>query len=96
MQISNILTRNELNQIYPNLQRVTNVDLRNTNYIRVMLGTFNSLISELQRNALQRNAFDNLPILTILYLSNNPIITLDTLLSEQYYDFSKYVKIRKY
>jgi hypothetical protein len=42
-KIQNILTRDKLIQIYPNLLQVTIIDLNNKGYTDIALGTFNNL-----------------------------------------------------
>ena len=83
IQTSNILTRDKLNQIYPNLQ-VSNIYLRNKGYSRIAPGTFsNNLLNlrvlYLNNNRISEllpNTFNNLPALHELYLNNNQINVL--------------------
>ena len=61
-KIPNILTRDKLIQIYPNLLQVTNIEIVNKYYTDIALDTFT------------KGTFDiNLPNLTRLYLKKNQI-----------------------
>jgi Leucine-rich repeat (LRR) protein len=79
-KILNILTRDKLIQIYPNLLQETEIDLRSKGYTDIALGTFNDLpnlrILLLQNNDIKKLLpciFDNLSRLQILSLNNNQI-----------------------
>ena len=80
IQTSNILTRDELNQIYPNLGDLSDIDLTNRGYINFMPDSFNNLVYlrslYLNNNMISEllpNMFNNLPGLFELYLNNNKI-----------------------
>jgi Leucine-rich repeat (LRR) protein len=85
-KIPNILTREKLIQMNPNLQQVTYIDLSNRKYTDIALGTFDNLpnlyfldlgdnqIKKLQSNTFTGGTFgNNLPALEELYLYNNQI-----------------------
>jgi Leucine-rich repeat (LRR) protein len=75
----NILNRDKLIRIYPNLQQVTSIDLSRRGYTDIALGTFSNLpnlrflyLDYNQIKKLQPNIF-NLPNLYELWISNNKI-----------------------
>jgi Leucine-rich repeat (LRR) protein len=79
-KIPNILTRDKLIQIYPNLLQVTRIDLTRKGYTDIALGTFSNLpnlqylyLDNNQIRKLQSNIFNNLPELRLLYLNANKI-----------------------
>ena len=76
----NILTREKLIQLYPNLQQEARLFLSNKGYTDIALGTFNNLpnlqglwLDNNQIRELQPGTFNNLPNLYRLYLQNNQI-----------------------
>ena len=78
--IPNILTRDKLIQIYPNLQQETRINLNRKGYTDIALDTFNNLpnlqflyLDYNKIKKLQPGIFDNLPNLQGLSLINNQI-----------------------
>jgi hypothetical protein len=88
-KILNILTRNKVIKLYPNLHQETGIDLSHKGYTNIALDTFYSLpipnkgimyqylkklyLSNNQINVLQSDTFSNLSNLDHLDLSNNQI-----------------------
>ena len=82
-EVENILTRDKLYQIYPDLRGETVIDLSSSHYTGIAPGTFNGLrnleVLLLQYNKIKElpyGIFYNLPELQIINLTNNPIIRL--------------------
>jgi hypothetical protein len=80
LQTPNILTRDKLIQIYPNLQQEIIINLNSKGYTDIALGTFNNLpnlqylyLDYNKIKKLQLGIFDNLPNLRILSLHDNQI-----------------------
>ena len=83
LEVENILTRDKLYQIYPDLRGETVIDLSSSHYTGIAPGTFNGLrnleVLLLQYNKIKElpyGIFYNLPELQIINLTNNPIIRL--------------------
>ena len=89
LPITNILTRDKLIQIYPNLQQETYINLINNGYTDIALDTFtegtfgnnllnlrNLFLCDNNIRELQSGVFNNLPRLEHLDLENNKIIKL--------------------
>jgi Leucine-rich repeat (LRR) protein len=80
-KIQNILTRDKLIKIYPNLLQISDIDLINKGYTDIALGTFGNNLPYLQNLNLNGNKiqklssgiFNNLPALKRLNLGNNQI-----------------------
>ena len=93
----NILTRDKLIQLYPNLQQETSIVLIRKGYTDIALGTFSNLPNlknlNLEYNKIQElppGIFDNLPNLGHLYLNHNQIRELQP---NSYYGLSESIRL---